>query len=279
MVFASRGTVKHGKVVAAALACILVAPLSGCSGGDGSPAGLPGDDAQAPPPGADAASDHAASDAVASPDAAPQGCGEFAGDTRYTCSKDGNARGECVSGSLNEQACSRGCLRETAPTDDVCMGTSTSWSCTGTYGTTKAQNGDYYITSFGCWVDANSTVHTDPGDNCIPGCFTKAKSSGLCGANDTGPQCEEKVDWYVADSGRFGCLARLRVENPNNGKKAIVVVLDAGPACWTEQNVSHAILDASGRLNEYLFGTQNGYSDKALVHVVEVDEPTPLGPI
>jgi len=29
----------------------------------------------------------------------------------------------------------------------------------------------------------------------------------------------------------------------------------------------------------YLFGTQNGYSDKQLVHVVKVDSSTPLGPI
>ncbi len=269
---------KHRIVILAALSCVMVAPVSGCSGGDGSPS-VPGDDAQAQPNDGAATDAHPTSDATLSD--APAGCGEFSGDTRYTCSKDGNSRGECINGgtTLDEQACARGCLRETAPTDDVCMGTTTTWSCTGTYGTIKAQNGDYYITSFGCWVDSSSTVHTDPGDNCIPACFTQAKSSGLCASSDTGPQCEEKVDWYVADSGRFGCLARLRVENPNNGKKAIVVVLDAGPACWTEQDVSHAILDASGRVNDYLFGTQNGYSDKQLVHVVEVDSSTPLGPI
>ena len=73
--------------------------------------------------------------------------------------------------------------------------------------------------------------------------------------------------------------ARLRVENPLNHKKAIVVVLDAGPGCSVESKVNKAILDASGRLDEYLFGGQQGYADKALVHVVEVDPSTPLGPV
>jgi hypothetical protein len=202
-------------------------------------------------------------------------CGEFANDTQFTCSKDGNSRGKCVSGVPTIEMCPRGCLRQTS--GDICMGTTTMWSCNGSYGTEKAQDGDYYLTSFGCWVDANMTVHTDPGDNCIPACLAKAQAT-LC-KNLTGPQCEEQVDWFVADSGRFGCLARLRVENPKNGKKVIVLVLDAGPACSVEANVSKAVLDASGRVDDYLFGAQLGYSDKALVHVVEVDSSTPLGPI
>jgi hypothetical protein len=212
-------------------------------------------------------------------DTSTAGCGEFTGDTRMTCSKDGNSRGKCVGGAAQIESCARGCFRNAAPADDVCMGTTTTWSCTGSYGTTKAQDGDYYLTAFGCWVDASGTIHTDPGDNCIPACLSKAQSTGVCKSSDTGPQCEEGTDWYVADSGRFGCVARLRVENPKNGKKVIVVVLDAGPACSVEANVQKAVLDASGRVNDYLFGTQNGWSDKALVHVVEVDPSTPLGPI
>lgn len=266
-------------VAAVSAATLLVAA---CSSGDGTtPAG---DDAGTTADAAtplDAAGDAVANDdAAPAPDAAATGCGEFAGDTRYTCSKDGDSRGRCVDdASADVETCARGCLRDQPPADDVCMGTTTSWTCPGSYGTAKAQDGDYYLTGFGCWVDANNGVHTDPGDNCIPACLSKARSSGLCGANDTGPACEEKVDWFVADSGRFGCLARLRVENPQNQKKVIVAVLDAGPACSVESKVQKAVLDASGRVDDYLFGSQQGYSDKALVHVVEVDPSTPLGPV
>jgi|GEM_PF-5757922 len=253
-------------IVAAACASAdqTIAPVlddSGASDGSAQRDGSPGD--------ASIASD--ASDAG--------GCGEFTGNARFACSKDGNSRGKCIAQAPQIEACSRGCLRSQAPADDVCMGTTTSWSCNGLYGTTKASDGDYYLTAFGCWVDANATTHVDPTDNCIPACFGKAQSSGLCQKTDTGPQCEEKVNWYVADSGRFGCLARLRVENPKNNKKVIVVVLDAGPGCSVESKVQKAILDASGRVDEYLFGAQLGYSDKGLVHVVEVDPSTPLGPI
>ena len=214
----------------------------------------------------------------ASRDSAPAGCGEFAGASRYTCSQDGNSRGKCTSGVLQSETCGRGCLRYKAPTDDVCMGTTTPFTCTGSFGTARAEDGDYYLTAFGCWVDANKVVHTDPGDNCIPACLADAQKSGLCKAM-SGPQCEQSVNWFAADSGRFGCLARLRVENPKNGKKVVVVALDAGPACFVENAVKKAVFDASGRVNEYLFGTQNGYSDHALVHVVEVDPSTPLGPL
>ena len=213
-------------------------------------------------------------------DAQTQGCGAFTGDTRFTCSKDGNARGECVGdASLTSEPCARGCLREPATQDDVCMGTTTNFSCTGSYGTTKAENGDYYITAFGCWVDAQNVVHTDPADNCIPSCLDKARQAGLCLPGDTGPQCEERVTWYTADGARFGCLARLRVTNPANGKAVIAVALDYGPGCPGENGVSHAVLDASGRIDRYLFGSDQGATDRALVHVVEVDVSTPLGPV
>ena len=86
------------------------------------------------------------------------------------------------------------------------------------------------------------------------------------------------MNWYTADMARFGCLARVRVTNPKTGKSVIAVVLDSGPACWVEAKVSHALLDASDRIDTYLFGGSEGYADKALVHVVEVDPKTPLGP-
>jgi hypothetical protein len=207
------------------------------------------------------------------------GCGEFSGDTTFTCSMDGNSRGECLGTTPTIEACPRGCLREKPPTDAVCMGTTDTWSCTGSYGTQRAQNGDYYITSFGCWVDPSMTVHTDPGDNCIPSCLSQAKASGLCNASDDGPSCEEKITWFTADGARFGCLQRLRVTNVMTGKSVIAVALDFGPSCSVEASVSKAVLDTSGRIDLELFGGDQGASDRSLVHVVEVDNSTPLGPV
>jgi hypothetical protein len=156
--------------------------------------------------------------------------------------------------------------------------TTTSWSCDGKWGTRKAEDGDYYATAFGCWKDASGTMHQDPGDNCIPACLSQARSSGLC-ANMTGPTCEATVRWFAADAGRFGCLARLRVSNPENGKSLVVVALDHGPSCAIEKRVSHAAIDLSYPANDYLFGSEQGISDKAKVHVVEVDPGAPLGPV
>src|SRR5262245_39368710 len=70
--------------------------------------------------------------------------------------------------------------------------------CSGTYGTTKSADGDYFLTSFGCWLDANGAEHTDPGDNCVPTCLDKAIAAGLCDPG-TGKACEEKVTWFTAD--------------------------------------------------------------------------------
>lgn len=152
------------------------------------------------------------------------------------------------------------------------------WSCTGSYGTTKVDTGEYYATAFGCWVDGNGTVHQDSGDNCIPSCLAQAKSSGLC-AGMSGPECEENTQWYAADGARFGCLARLKVTNPANGKAVVVVALDYGPSCTLENKVSHGIVDLSSPTNQYLFGSDQGYLDKALVQVDEVPAATPLGPM
>jgi hypothetical protein len=121
-------------------------------------------------------------------------------------------------------------------------------------------------------------VHTDPVDNCIPSCLSKAKAAGLCLSTDTGPDCEERVTWYTADGARFGCLARLKVTNPANGKSVIAVALDYGPGCSGERSVNFPVLDSSGRIDRYLFGSDQGASDRALVHVIQVDEATPLGP-
>jgi hypothetical protein len=148
--------------------------------------------------------------------------------------------------------------------------------CTGLYGTTPSPDGTYYITAFGCYTDGMGNTHGDPGDNCIPACISQAKQS-IC-AGMSGPTCEETVNWYSADSGRFGCMTRLRVTNPKNGKSVVVLVLDAGPACFVEKNVNHAVLDMSPPSNFYLFGAEQGQADHALVDVVVVDGSTPLGP-
>jgi hypothetical protein len=148
-------------------------------------------------------------------------------------------------------------------------------NCSGLYGTTPSPDGTYYITAFGCYSDSQG-AHGDPGDNCIPACLSQAQQSVCAGMS--GPACEESVNWYTADSGRYGCMTRLRVTNPANGKSLVVLVLDAGPACFVEQNVNHAVLDMSPPSNIYLFGSEQGQADKALVDVVVVDPSTPLGP-
>jgi len=265
----------------------LAIALVACSGDASAPAGGAGDDAGTT---SDATSNDASPDGASQSDAAidasrdapseAAGCGAYASATSFTCTKDGTARVKCTSGALTTETCARGCLRK-ASGDSVCLGAADSdaLDCSGTYGTTPATDGDYYITSFGCWVDPQNQVHTDPGDNCIPSCLAKAKQAGLCMQNDTGPQCEERVNWFTADGARFGCLARLRVTNPANGKAVIAVALDYGPACSVERSVDEEILDASGAVDLYLFGGPRGATDRALVHVVEVDPSTPLGPV
>jgi hypothetical protein len=261
----------------------LAAALAGCSSANGAGGG----DAA----GRDAGSDATVTggeDAGGGPDASSPGsdagpgldasCGAFAGDTTFTCTGDGTARAKCEGGGLVEQACAEGCLRLDAGQDSICMGDASDWSCTGAYGTTPVDDGDYFLSEFGCYVD-DAGVQTDPGDNCIPSCLAQAQASGLCAAGSTGPECEESVNWYTADGARFGCLQRLRVTNPATGKALIAVALDFGPGCTGENNVQHAVLDSSGPVNDYLFGSAQGASQGSLVHVVEVDDATPLGPV
>ena len=156
--------------------------------------------------------------------------------------------------------------------------TSDHWSCTGTFGTSQPSDGRYDLTAFGCWTDSSGATHGDSGDNCIPGCLAKAKSAGVCAAGDTGKACEEHVSWYVADAARFGCLQRVKITNPANGRADVAIALDYGPACWVEAKVGKPGLDASGRVNRYLFGADQGITDRANVTVSLVADGTPLGP-
>ncbi len=152
------------------------------------------------------------------------------------------------------------------------------WTCSGSYATTPVDSGSYYLTEFGCWVDGAGAAHGDPGDNCIPGCLSQAHAAGLCAAGSSGKSCEQSVNYYIADAGRFGCLTRVRVRNPANGKSVIAVTLDYGPACWVEQEVSHGLVDASAPVNRWLFGSDMGVSDRAPITIEIVDGSTPLGP-
>jgi hypothetical protein len=193
----------------------------------------------------------------------------------FACSADGMSRGTCSGGAPSIEPCTNGCLKENG--SDTCMGTAGNWSCSGTTASTKMQNGNYYATAFGCWVDANGVNHADAGDNCIPACLSTLQANGAC-TGLSGPDCERHINWYAADRDRFGCGARLRVTNVETGKSAVVEVIDAGPACWVEQQASTGIVDLSSRATQYLFGGPVGWSDAAKIHVVEVDPSTPLGP-
>lgn len=205
----------------------------------------------------------------------------FQSATSFTCGPDGAGRAICrapAQGGYLYESCARGCLREAGATDDVCLGTTDPWSCTGSYGTAAARDGDYFATTFGCWTDAQGVAHSDTGDNCIPSCLSQAQRTGLC-TGMTGPECENHLNWYVADGARFGCLARLKVTDVRTGRAVIAVALDYGPGCSIERRVSKAVLDTSGRVSQYLFGGEVGATERRLVHVVQVDDATPLGPV
>ena len=249
------------------------APTVDSGASDG--AGLDGAAGDAPAPGIDGG------DASPPPDASGEaGCGEFTGDTQPTCSGDGDSLGECVNGAASVEPCPNGCLHAYGSNPASCLlASADNFSCTGSYGTTPVDDGNYYISTFGCYVDASGNVQTDPDDNCIPSCLSQALAAGLCPAGSTGPQCEESIDWYTADAARFGCLARLRVTNPATGAAVIAVALDYGPGCSGENSLDHAVLDSSGRVDDQLFGSPQGGSDKSVVHVVQVDDATPLGPV
>lgn len=162
--------------------------------------------------------------------------------------------------------------------DAVCTGEGlSSWGCSGSFGIKKMADCEYYATAFGCWKDSNGQNHSDPGDNCIPACLSQAQQSICSGLS--GPSCERSVSWFAAGKGRWPCMTRLAVSNPKNGKSAVVVVLDAGPACWVEASVGHAVVDLSYPAAHWLFdGGTPGASEKKLVVVEEVDSSTPLGP-
>lgn len=154
------------------------------------------------------------------------------------------------------------------------LATDGPWSCGGLTGTSTNPEGIYFTTSFGCWVDDQGQAHSDAGDNCIPAC--SLASIGCSGK--TGPQCERSINWYTADSDRFGCGTKLLVTNPDNGKSAVLMAIDRGPNCRIERKVDHWVLDMSTRASIFFFGGQTSATERADVHVEIVDPSTPLGP-
>jgi hypothetical protein len=151
------------------------------------------------------------------------------------------------------------------------------WSCGGLTGKTASPTGVYYTTSFGCWTDSSGVEHGDAGDNCVPYCMGRPGWNDLC-AGLSGRECELATNWYAADSDRFGCFTRIRVENPDNGKAAVLAVIDRGPNCRIERQVSHWVLDMSYPASRYLFGGPTSARERADVRVEVVADDTPLGP-
>lgn len=149
-------------------------------------------------------------------------------------------------------------------------------TCTHGYYTKPAADHVYYATDFGCSIAPDGSHFSDPTDNCIPGCLARAQQT-IC-AGQSGPACEDTVSWYTADAARFGCMARVQVTNPANGKSAVLLALDYGPGCRVEDGVHHPVVDMSYRAIEYLFGEEHGAADRAKVTVVAVSASTPLGP-
>lgn len=164
------------------------------------------------------------------------------------------------------------------PPPDMCtsdpLTSDGAWSCGGLTGTSTNADRVYYTTSFGCWTDEDGDPRGDASDNCLPAC---SLSSIDC-ANMTGPECERELNWYAADSDRFGCGTHIAVTNPDNGKTAVLKVIDRGPNCSIENQVDHWVLDMSYPASYYLFGEPTSASERADVIVEVVPSDTPIGP-
>ena len=87
------------------------------------------------------------------------------------------------------------------------------------------------------------------------------------------------LNWFVADTDRFGCGTKLRLTAPENGKRVVVVAIDRGPNCRIEQTVNYWVLDMSTRVSMYLFGEQTAARERREVIVEVVPDTFPLGPM
>jgi hypothetical protein len=122
--------------------------------------------------------------------------------------------------------------------------------CHGQASSAIPANDKYVLTTFG-----------EPGDEQPMSCGGEANGTG----------------WYAASRQRYGCGGRVKV--CANAKCAVVATKDYGPDVCVEAAAGMPILDASPQVAKLLFGTsEEGWSDRAVVVVTEVDASTPLGP-
>ena len=148
--------------------------------------------------------------------------------------------------------------------------------CAGSFSHEPSPTGQYFATDFGC---SSSPYFTDPSDACgSAACIQSAYDEGVCDATQSHANCQRTVNWYSIGGARYGCGTRLRVTNPASGSSVVVMVLDDGPSCTVENKAGFWVLDVSYPTILSLFGSEEGYSDHALVNAVVVDPSTPLGP-
>jgi hypothetical protein len=148
--------------------------------------------------------------------------------------------------------------------------------CSGLYNKNPSPTGAYYATDFGC---SSNPYFTDPGDTCgSASCIQSAYDEGVCSSGQSNADCQRAVNWYSVGGASYGCGARLQVTNPANGKSVVVMVLDNGPSCTVENDANFWVLDVSYPTIQYLFGSEEGWGDHALIHADVVDSSTPLGP-
>ena len=176
----------------------------------------------------------------------------------------------------NRAACDGGaCVTTYAAHGPANHTSSSSWTCTGRAGNTWNSAGSYYTTSFGCWVDSQGRRHGDSDDNCIPYCpLSSIGCSGL-----SGPECEYRLNWFIAGSDRFGCGTKLRLRAPHNGKEIVVISIDKGPSCSIERRVGHWVIDMSTAASHYLFGGETAAHERREVIVELAPSSAPLGPV
>ena len=197
--------------------------------------------------------------------------------TLYLCNGPGPATVQAV--------CSEGCVVAPSGSDDYCASAACSGgslplhppsTCSGSTSSELSPNGFYATSWFGCYRKPDNTIFHDPSDNCEFACG----SQGLCASSLSGPECEAELAWFSADADRFGCGARIRVTNCDNGRRVVLAALDRGPNCGSvEQPCGAATLDMSHPAMDYLFqGSFYGACDQQPVFVEEVDAATPLGP-
>ena len=148
--------------------------------------------------------------------------------------------------------------------------------CSGLYNTHASPTSAYYATDFGC---SSNPYFNDPGDTCgSASCIQSAYDEGVCSSGESHASCQRVVNWYAVGGASYGCGARLQVTNPANGKSVVVMVLDNGPSCTVENNANFWVLDVSYPTIMYLFGSEEGWGDHALIHASVVASSTPLGP-